>query len=42
MNNYESHFIYEFLHYAELHNIVIFILSLHFTHVTQSLNVKFF
>ncbi len=42
MNNYESHLIYEFLQYADFHNIVIFILSLHSTHVTQSLNVRIF
>jgi len=42
MNNYESHLIYEFLQYADFHNIVIFTLSSHSTHVTQSLNVRIF
>ena len=42
MNNYESHLIYEFLQYAEFHNIVIFTLPPHFTHVTQPLNVNIF
>lgn len=42
MNNYEFHLIYEFLHYAELHNIVVFTLPSHSTHVTQSLNVGIF
>ncbi len=42
MNNYESHLIYEFLQYVKFHNIMIFILLLHSTHVTQSLNVRIF
>jgi len=42
MNNYEFHLIYEFLQYVNFHNIVIFTLSSHSTHVTQSLNVKIF
>ncbi len=42
MNNYEYHLIYEFLQYIEFHNIVIFTLSSHSTHVTQSLNVRIF
>ncbi len=42
MNNYESHLTYEFLQYADFHNIVIFTLSSHSTHVTQSLNVGIF
>jgi len=42
MNNYESHLIYKFLQYVNFHNIVIFTLSLHSTHVTQSLNVEIF
>jgi len=42
MNNYESHLIYEFLQYVDFHNIVIFTLLSHSTHVTQSLNVKIF
>ena len=40
MNNYESHLIYEFLQYVDFHNIVIFTLFSHSTHVTQSLNVR--
>ncbi len=42
MNNYESHLIYEFLQYVDFHNIMIFTLSLHSTHVMQSLNVRIF
>ncbi len=42
MNNYEFHLTYEFLQYVDFHNIMIFILSSHSTHVTQSLNVKIF
>ncbi len=42
MNNYEFHLIYEFLQYVDFHNIVIFTLSSHSTHVTQSLNVGIF
>ena len=42
MNNYESHLIYEFLQYVDFHNIVIFTLLSHSTHVTQSLNVRIF
>ena len=42
MNNYESHLTYEFLQYVDFHNIVIFTLFLHSTHVTQSLNVRIF
>ena len=42
MNNYESHLIYEFLQYVDFHNIVIFILLLHFIYITQSLNVRIF
>ncbi len=42
MNNYESHLTYEFLQYVDFHNIVIFILFSHSTHVTQSLNVRIF
>ncbi len=42
MNNYESHLTYEFLQYVEFYNIVIFTLFSHFTHVTQSLNVRIF
>ena len=42
MNNYGFHLTYEFLQYAEFHNIVIFTLLSHFTHVTQSLNVGIF
>ncbi len=42
MNNYESHLIYEFLQYVDLYNNVIFTLSSHSTHLTQSLNVEIF
>ncbi len=42
MNNYESHLTYEFLQYVNFHNIVIFTLFSHSTHVTQSLNVRIF
>ncbi len=42
MNNYGFHLTYEFLQYVEFHNIVIFILFPHSTHVTQSLNVGIF
>ncbi len=42
MNNYKSHLIYKFLQYIKFHNIVIFTLFSHSTHVTQSLNVKIF
>ncbi len=42
MNNYEFHLIYEFLQYVDFHNIVIFTLFSHSTHVTQSLNVRIF
>ncbi len=42
MNNYKFHLIYEFLQYIDFHNIMIFILFLHSTHITQSLNVRIF
>ena len=42
MDNYGSHLTYEFLQYAEFHNIVIFTLPPHSTHVTQPLNVGIF
>ncbi len=42
MNNYESHLTYEFLQYVDFHNIVIFTLPSHSTHVTQPLNVGIF
>ncbi len=42
MNNYEFHLTYEFLQYVDFHNIVIFTLFSHSTHVTQSLNVRIF
>ena len=42
MNNYEFHLIYEFLQYIDFHNIMIFTLFLHSTHITQSLNVRIF
>ncbi len=42
MNNYKFHLIYEFLQYVNFHNIVIFTLFSHSTHVTQSLNVRIF
>ncbi len=42
MDNYGSHLTYEFLQYADFHNIVIFTLPPHYTHVTQPLNVGIF
>ncbi len=42
INNYEFHLIYEFLQYVDFHNIIIFTLFLHSTHVTQLLNVRIF
>lgn len=42
MDNYGSHLTYEFLQYADLHNIIIFTLPPHSTHVTQPLDVGIF
>ncbi len=42
MNDYESHHTSEFLFYCENHKIIFFSLSLHTTHLLQSLNVYVF
>ena len=42
MNDYESHHTHEFLFYCENHKIILFNLSLHTTHLLQSLNVYVF
>ncbi len=42
MNDYESHHTREFLFYCENHKIISFDLSLHTTHLLQSLNVCVF
>ena len=42
MNDYESHHTREFLFYCENHKIILFNLSLHTTHLLQSLDVCVF
>jgi hypothetical protein len=42
MNDYESHFTYEFYEYAKIHDIYLMRLFFHSTHLTQSLNVEMF
>ena len=42
MNDYEFHHTHEFLFYCEDHKIILFNLSLHTTHLLQSLNVYVF
>jgi len=42
MNDYESYHTCEFLFYCENHKIILFNLSLHTTHLLQSLDVCVF
>ncbi len=42
MNDYGSHLTYEFYDNAKYHDIYLMRLSLHSTHLTQSLNVEVF